>query len=185
MASRNKKLIYLTGFMGSGKSTIAPILANTLGYSFIDIDDEIRKATGKRVTDFFSEFGEKRFREIERRLLHEASRSDECVISLGGGTITDDSNLAVVQSSGILVYLKAEVEHILLRLQNKTDRPLLKSIDGEKMNEEELRRRIVALLAIREPYYNQADITIPTDEHSIGRTVDEIVRSIHIFTDAH
>ncbi|MBI1803668.1 MAG: shikimate kinase [Ignavibacteriae bacterium] len=184
MAAHNKKLIYLTGFMGSGKSTIAPILANTLGYFFVDIDDEIQKATGKRITDLFSELGESRFREIEHQLLSKASQSDACVVSLGGGTIADQSNLLLVKSSGILVYLKTGVDHILHRLRNKTDRPLLKSLNGEKMNEDELRRRIVALLAIREPYYNQADITIPTDERTIGRTVDEIVRLIRSVSNA-
>jgi len=168
--------------MGSGKSTIAPILANTLGYSFIDIDDEIQKAAGKRIPEIFLEHGEQRFRDIERQLLEEASTSHACVVSLGGGTITYGSNLAVVKSTGILIYLKADVEHIVRRLRNKTDRPLLKSVEGTTMKEEDLRSRIISLLATREPYYLQSDITITTDEHSIGRTVDEIVRSIRHFS---
>jgi len=183
MSVRKKKLIYLTGFMGSGKSTIAPILANTLGYSFIDIDNEIQSVSGKKIPEFFTELGESRFRELERRLLDRASRSDECVVSLGGGTIANDANLALIKSSGILIYLKADVEQILHRLRNKTDRPLLISIDGEKLSAEELRQRVSALLAVRESYYNQADVTVRTDELTIGRTVDEIVRLIRIVAD--
>ena len=159
MSPRKKTLIFLTGFMGSGKSTITPILANALGYSFIDIDDEIEKVAGKRIVDIFSDWGEERFRHIEQQLLNEASQLNECVISLGGGTVADETNLALVKSSGILVYLTANVEQLVHRLRNKTDRPLLKSIDGTPVDGENLQRRVAALLSIRAPYYGQADIS--------------------------
>ena len=176
---QKKNLIYLTGFMGSGKSTLAPILANTLGYSYRDIDAEIERITGKQIAAIFTEHGEEFFRDVERKLLLEVSSTEKgCVISLGGGTIANDANLRIVKSSGVLVYLKADTEQIVRRMKFKADRPLLKTKDGTRLSEEELRARIKQLLSQRQPYYVQADVTIMTDEQNIGFTIDEIVRSI-------
>src|SRR5437773_606281 len=114
---RRKNLIYLTGFMGSGKSTLAPILANTLGYSYRDIDAEIERITGRPITSIFSDQGESFFRDVERRILAEIGSTEKgCVISLGGGTIANETNLQIIKSSGILIYLKADAEQILRRV---------------------------------------------------------------------
>ena len=177
--AHKKNLIYLTGFMGSGKSTLAPILANTLGYSHRDIDTEIERITGKRVTTIFSDQGEEFFRDVERKILLEVSSTQQgCVISLGGGTIANDTNLRIIKSSGVLVYLKADADQIFRRMRFKTDRPLLKAKDGRPLSEEEMRARINALLVQREPYYQHADVTIMTDARNVGATIDEIVRAI-------
>ena len=173
-----KNLIYLTGFMGSGKSTIAPILASTIGYSFLDIDKEIEQRTGKKVTDIFTDHGEEYFRIIERDLLEKASNEQHSVISLGGGTIANATNLTIVKNSGILVYLKVSIEQMFQRLKHKTDRPLLKDEQGIRLNESELRERIIAIFQAREPFYSQADIIIETGTNRVGITVDEIVRRI-------
>lgn len=177
---QKRRLIYLTGFMGSGKTTIAPILANTIGYSFVDIDREIENAVGKSVSEIFSDLGEGYFREIERSILTELSAREGCVISLGGGTIANELNLKLVKSTGILVYLKVSSDHIVHRLRHKTDRPLLKSKERTTLTESELHRRVAQLLAQREPFYNQADITVTTEEQ-IGVTIDEIVRCLKQF----
>lgn len=176
MNEAKKNLIYLTGFMGSGKSTIAPILANTLGYSFLDIDDEIERISGKRISEIFSEFGEEYFRELERRVLQDLTAREGCVISLGGGTIANESNLHLIRNSGVLIYLKITKDQIFRRMKYKTNRPLLRSAAGLTLDDAELRGRIEALLRKREPFYEQADVTISTDEHNVGITVDEIVR---------
>jgi shikimate kinase len=178
MTSTKRHLVYLTGFMGSGKSTIAPILANTLGYAFLDIDKEIETMTGKTVANIFLEDGERHFRTVERELLERTAAKHRCVISLGGGTITHEGNAAFIKSSGLLVYLKADVEHIFRRMRHKTDRPLLRSDDGAQLTDEQLRNRIQNILALREPFYNQADIIIETNSRRVGLTVDDIVRAI-------
>ena len=178
MVRAKKDLIYLTGFMASGKSTIAPILANTLGYEFLDIDAEITKVTGQSVSEIFHDYGEPYFRSVERTILADASRRHGWVVSLGGGTVVDRENLSVVQATGILIYLKTDPEHIFRRVKYKTDRPLLQSPDGSSLPDEELRTRISSLLLLREPFYERADLTIRTDDKRVGITVDEIVRSI-------
>lgn len=178
MEQQRKNLIYLTGFMGSGKSTIAPILANTLGYEHTDMDIEIEKSSGKKVSEIFYELGEAHFREIERTLLEAVSKKQRLVVSLGGGTIANETNLRIIKSTGLLVYLKTDAEQIFHRMKHKSNRPLLRTPDGERLSDEALRMKIQKLLTAREPFYLQADITIPTDESPLGKTVDTIVKRI-------
>lgn len=178
MTISKKSVIYLTGFMGSGKSTLAPILANTLGYEYIDIDLEIERSTGKKIPDIFRDQGEEYFREMEHTILERVSKKSHCVISLGGGTVTRASNLAIAKSTGIMIYLKTGVNDIFHRVKHKRDRPLLQDPLGESLPEEELRKRITDILVSREPFYNQADIIIETDDRRIGITVDKIVHAL-------
>jgi shikimate kinase len=181
MTTRKHNLLYLTGFMGSGKSTIAPILANTLGYTHLDLDHDIERRMGKTISMIFSEHGEQFFRDFERSTLRESGTQENCVVSLGGGTIVNTENLRIVLSHGILIYLKADIQHIFFRMRHKTNRPLLRTEDGKQLSDEELRTRIDTLLAQREPFYSQADITVPTDEQHVGKTVDAIVKQLKHF----
>jgi shikimate kinase len=178
MNPSKKSIIYLTGFMGSGKSTLAPILANTLGYTFIDMDLEIERAAGKTVSAIFHDHGETYFREIEHQVLERVSKGNHCVISLGGGTVATSSNLSIAKSTGIMIYLKTDIDNIFHRMKNKTDRPVLQDSFGDRLSEDELRKRIADILALREPFYIQADITIETDDRRIGVTVDKIVHAL-------
>ncbi len=173
-----KNLVYLTGFMGSGKSTIGPILANTLGYDFVDVDKLIEKRVGKSVKKVFQDEGEKYFRTIEWNIIEEVSHCHQRVISLGGGAMMDPRNFTVVKNSGILVYLYSSPEHLLQRLQNKTDRPILSNSEGDRLDLSQLRERIFQLYTLRAPIYSQAHITIDTDERKVGKTVDDIVKRI-------
>jgi len=173
-----KERVYLTGFMGSGKSTIGPILANTLGYEFVDIDRAIEKTMGKSVNEIFLERGEDHFRQMERNLVSDLCLKRHHVISLGGGTIADPRNFHSISTTGIVVYLKATPDQIFKRLHYKTDRPVLKDRSGERLTDEELRARIGELFTEREPYYGKADITVITGDKRLGLTVDEIVRQL-------
>jgi len=111
-----KSLIFLTGFMGSGKSTIGPILANTLGFQYLDVDQHIEQKTNKRVAEIFSSEGEQVFRNLERNTLLELSELNHLVISLGGGTIANEENCQLVLQKGILVYLKLSPDEIIQRV---------------------------------------------------------------------
>jgi shikimate kinase len=173
-----RNLIYFTGFMTGGKSTIGPIVANSLDYNFIDLDREIEESTGKTINEIFSDLGEECFRDVEKDLLLETSKFNKFVISLGGGTILDPDNLKIVKSSGLLIYLKADIEYIYKRLRYKSDRPIFKSKDGHWLRDEELKNRIGELFKVREPVYNMADLTFNTDKMSVGKTVDVIVEKI-------
>jgi shikimate kinase len=91
-----KTLIFLTGFMGSGKSTIGPILANTLGFEYIDVDQFIENKTKKKIHEIFKTDGEQAFRTLERNTLQELAKRNRCVISLGGGAIANEQNCQIV-----------------------------------------------------------------------------------------
>lgn len=164
--------------MGSGKSTIGPILANTLGFDFADVDRVIEERVGKSVKEIFQEEGEKYFREIERGVIEEMSLREQCVVSLGGGSVVDQTNFTVVSNSGILVYLHSSPEHLLKRLQHKSDRPVLSDSEGHRLDKDKLRERVLQLYSAREPVYARAHLTINTEEKKVGITVDEIVKKL-------
>ncbi len=175
---RRKDRIYLTGFMGSGKSTIGPILANTIGYEFVDIDRAIEAAQQASINAIFREHGEAGFRRIEQMMLLKYSAVPGLVIALGGGTVTHPDNLRLVLSTGIVIYLKINQDQLFRRLRHRTDRPLLSSTDGVPLTDDQLRQRIGSLYDAREPLYALADITVQTDESRLGLTVDHLVRKL-------
>lgn len=173
-----RKLIYFTGFMAGGKSTIGPIVANSIAYDFIDLDKEIERTAGKTVNEIFSDLGETFFRKIEKELLVDTTKLEKYVISLGGGTVADPDNLQSVKSAGLLIYLKADIEYIYKRLKHKSDRPVFKGKDGRWLRDEELKSRINELFKLREPIYHSADLIFDSDKTSVGKTVDMIVKKI-------
>lgn len=175
---KHHSLIFLTGFSGSGKSTIGPLLANSLGYEFIDLDREIELNAGKSINRIFTEEGEVYFRELERKTLEALGSRRELVVSLGGGVLENDRCFSLITQHGTLVYLKSSPEVLTMRLQHKTDRPLLKGDDGRRLSKEEIEERIRALMTKREARYQKADLVILTDAKKIGTTVEELTRKI-------
>ena len=178
-----KSLIYLAGFMGSGKSTIGPILANTLGFEFVDVDKFVEQKADKRIVDIFATEGEQVFRSIERSTLLEVTTRDHCVISLGGGTIANEENFRLIRESGIIVYLQLTPEEIVHRVHHRSDRPLLTGADGNKLPPDEMQQRVQDLLRRREQFYDRADVIISADRKRVGATVDEIVRRLRGLVD--
>ena len=164
--------------MGSGKSTIGPILANTLGFHYVDVDKVIEKKSEKKIVEIFAAVGEKAFRSVERQALQEVSSLEAAVVSLGGGTIANEENFDLIHRSGVIVYLQVSAEEILHRVQRRTDRPLLKDPGGNPLTGAELDARIRELLKIREQFYSRADIIVPADMQKVGATVDEIVKKL-------
>lgn len=173
-----KKLVYLTGFMASGKSTIGPILANTLGWSFLDLDKVIEDETGKSIRLIFEEQGENYFRELETETLRKLSTYSEYIVSLGGGTIASEVNLEILKSTGYLVYLETSPEEAYKRLRFKRDRPALLFDGDEEPTRAEFLQKISSLLEKRTVYYNQADFKVNTDNGYVGKTVDKLVSII-------
>lgn len=174
----NKKIYYLTGFMAAGKSTIGPILANTLGWDFYDLDKEVEKKEGMKIVELFKLKSEEYFREAETNLLMRFSKGNQSIISLGGGAIASDINFKIVKSSGKIIYLKSSPEIVYKRLRFKRDRPAF-IFEGEEVpSKEEFLERINKLLDSRKKYYEQADYVIDTDNQTVGKTVDELAKYI-------
>lgn len=159
-------MIFLTGFMGSGKTSVGRRLAERLGRPFIDIDDEVCAGTGKTVRDIFSCAGEAAFRVLERRALREAAlRGAGAVVATGGGLPVDPSNRAVMKACGYVVHLSAGFETLAGRVPADASRPLWD--DGAQ-----------ALLAERTPAYEDADVTVRTDGLSILETTEAVARHV-------
>jgi shikimate kinase len=176
--NKEHTLIFLTGFSGSGKSTIGPLLANSLGYEFVDLDQSIERRAGKNINRIFAENGEEYFRGLEFTSLLDLVEQNNMVISLGGGVLENDESFSLIQKSGTMVYLKSPSRTLARRLCNKTDRPLLRGENGQKLSREEIEEKIRIILTRREPRYKSADITVETDVKRIGSTVEELTRKI-------
>ncbi|NWF49844.1 MAG: shikimate kinase [Ignavibacteriaceae bacterium] len=168
------KNVYLTGFMASGKSTIGPILANTIGWDFFDLDDVIEKKERKKVREIFEEKGEEYFRKVETECLTELSLRENLVISLGGGTVASDKNCSIIKNTGVLIYLKSSPEMAYKRLRFKRDRPQLLFPGDDEPDKSKFINRINLLMEKRIKYYEQADFVIDTDSKPVGKTVDLI-----------
>ncbi len=163
--------------MTSGKSTIGPILANVLGWEFVDLDNAIEEHENKSVVEIFEKNGEEYFRNLEHDLLLKFSQSDNLVISLGGGTMAYKRNLDILKKNGTIVYLKSSPEMIYKRIKNKIDRPIFRDLVlAENSRPKDFINRITEIMKEREPYYIQADIHINTDITSIGVTVDKLAK---------
>ncbi|MDR3627078.1 MAG: shikimate kinase [Ignavibacteriaceae bacterium] len=168
--------IYLTGFMGSGKSTIGPILANTLGWDFYDLDVVIEKKEGKKISKIFEDSGEVYFRDLEKQMLKDFAGRANIIIALGGGTITNQDNIDLLKKTGKIIYLKMSAEAAYKRLRFKRDRPILTRDGTVNLSKSEFTARIAQLLEERSGYYEQADIIINTDNLQLGFIVDEIAK---------
>jgi shikimate kinase len=157
--------------MGVGKSVVGKILANKLGFKFVDIDQLIVEKTNKPISKIFSEEGEAAFREIEKEVTHEIALRDNQVIACGGGTILDDNNLNILGRNSTLILLTADPEIILKRVKTDGSRPLL--------NVENKTGQIERLLKNRYPrYIRAADLIVDTSKSTPADVADDILSVI-------
>ena len=151
--------IFLTGYMGAGKTTLGCALAAEIGVPFIDLDHYIEKRYCKTIAQLFAEKGEEGFREIERRMLHEVGEFEDVIISTGGGTPCFFDNIEYMNAQGTTVYLDVPVERLFIRLSiARSKRPLIK-----EKNDEELLAFITEQLAKRAPHYSKAQYSFKAD----------------------
>ena len=149
-------LIFLIGYMGSGKSTAGKKLAKLLDYGFADLDEHIEKRSGRRIADIFALEGEEEFRRLEHHYLEKLCSLNDHVIATGGGTPCVGRNIELMKRSGKVVYLKMTAAALAKRLSQKDNsRPLLK-----KTGNKSLEKFIEEHLAQRERFYGQADIVV-------------------------
>jgi shikimate kinase len=121
------RTIALTGMPGAGKSTVGPLVAQRLGRTFVDLDDEIEQALGRPIATVIAEAGIGYFREFEHQLLRKVLRHNDLVVGLGGGAVLRDSNVAELLLTGVLVHLDVPVATLLDRMDDRevAARPLL------------------------------------------------------------
>ncbi len=164
-----KTNIIITGFMGTGKTSVGRYLARLTGKKFIDTDREIERVTGLSAAQIFSRCGEEYFRREETKAIRRACSFSDCVIATGGGAVLKEENFFLMKKNGILIALYASPEEIKRRLKNDKTRPLLKDNSVE---------RIKLMLAEREPFYRRADIGIDTSGYSYKEVAQRILTEL-------
>ncbi len=170
-----KRHIYLVGFSGSGKSTVAPVLARRLGLGHADSDTLVEEKSGCSITSIFAGKGEAAFRLFELKTVDKLARSrDPLVIALGGGALLNRQNRTAITATGTVIYLRCSAGVIHKRLAEHGNRPLLHPSTGRPQH-----ARIREMLALRRPGYEAAaDLTIVTTNKSPKEVVDEILRRL-------
>lgn len=163
-----RRLVFLVGFMGSGKTTVGRSLAGRLGWKFVDLDEQIEQRLGRTIPQIFSDQGEPYFRQAEGAMLEEVLAEAEqapTVVALGGGTLTQPENVARIRANGgITIWLRCELDELWRRCSTMTNRPLFH--DPASFQE---------LYRWRLPHYQQADFAVEVSGRSLASTVESIL----------
>jgi shikimate kinase len=163
--------VLLIGMMGAGKSTTGRLLADRLGWPYLDSDYEIERQTGRTVPEIWKAEGEAAFRAEESRVLAEACTSDgPVVVSVAGGAVLDPENRAIIRRSGLVVWLRAEASTLAVRVGTGAGRPLLEGGPAAALSR---------LLEERAPIYAElADLVYDVDRMSPAQVAEAIVEVI-------
>ena len=165
-----KNNLILTGFMGTGKTSLGKLLAEKLGRGFVDLDQKIEQDTGLSIPQIFELHGEKYFRELEKKAVEEVSKRRNLVIATGGGTVKDEDNIRMLKNSGMIICLTTEPEEIFRRTERLGERPVLDKGAEDRLD------TIKKLLAERQKFYAQADYTVDTTDWSPLQIMNDICK---------
>lgn len=160
--------VFLIGFMGAGKSTIARCLEKELGMELVEMDERIVKEQGMSINEIFEQKGEAGFRDIESQLVIDLGNQEKSIVSCGGGVVVRPQNVDNMKKSGKIIFLTATPETILDRVKDGTDRPLLNG----HMNVEYIQELMNKRLAL---YEGAADYKVATDGKTVGEICTEII----------
>lgn len=165
------KNIFLIGFMGCGKSTVAKQLSKNLHAECIEMDELIEKEQGMPITEIFEKYGEEHFRNIETELVRRIQEKDGMVVSCGGGAVLREENCRLMKESGMIILLTAKPETILERVKRSTRRPVLNGNMNLEYISELMERR-------RACYEQAADVCIATDDKKVEAICQEIIDAL-------
>ena len=160
--------LYLVGFMGTGKTAVGKRLADQMGFTFIDSDYAIERQEGVSISQIFERQGEAAFRKLELAFIESGHPTHGCVVSCGGGLITQSGMIDLLKAKGVLVCLFASPETIIQRTSGNSKRPLLQGGSAEE--------KVRHLLSVREPLYKQAGTLITTDHRPLQEIIGHIRR---------
>jgi len=162
------RTLALIGFMAAGKTTVGTKVADGLGLEFIDTDALIVEREGMPIFQVFGFKGEDGFRDVETEVIREVAGREGVVISLGGGAILRDENVALLREHCVLVHLKVSFPVVMDRTQGDVDRPLLN----------DMLQGMDLYMQRRELYGSVADVTVDTDDLTVDEVVQEVLRLI-------
>jgi shikimate kinase len=164
--------IALIGFMGTGKTSVGRLVAEQLRFDYLDTDEAIQSATGRSITEIFEADGEPAFRALEEKIVKELAGRKKTVIATGGGLPVNPKNLASLKTHSLLVCLWSSPGKIWERVRHQSHRPLL--------HDKNPPAKIRELLAVREPFYKQADVLLNTDMRSLREVAQQVVHQFRL-----
>jgi shikimate kinase len=163
--------IYFIGLMGAGKTTIGKILAKQLGKTFYDTDHEIEKRTGVKIPVIFDLEGETGFRKRETAVIQDITKLNNIVMATGGGAVIAEENRKLLQATGTVIYLRANVNELWHRTRNDKHRPLLQKVD--------IRAKLEQLYVERNPLYTQtATLIFDTGNQPVSNILNQIEKTL-------
>lgn len=164
------RTVALVGLMGAGKSAIGKRLALRLGLPFVDADDEIERAAGCTISEFFERFGEAEFRNGERRVIQRLLEGPPHVLSTGGGAYMDAETRALLRGHAITVWLRADLDVLYDRVRKRTHRPLLRQGDPKAI--------LSRLMNERYPIYGEADVIVESTAQPADTTTAQVLEAL-------
>ncbi|HZR21097.1 MAG TPA: shikimate kinase [Verrucomicrobiae bacterium] len=167
----------LIGFMGSGKSAVGRLVADSLHFTYLDTDQVVESRAHKTIREIFQQDGEPAFREWERVIVEELTHRKKTVISTGGGLPAHQANLDSLKTHSLVLCLWASPETIYERVRDHDHRPLLAGADPQT--------KIRELLSEREPFYRQADVLVNTERRSVREVAVQVIHQFHMAQAAH
>lgn len=160
--------IFLIGPMGAGKTTVGRLLAQKLSLTFFDSDHEIEDHTGVDIPLIFEKEGEEGFRKREVEIIDELTQRKNIVLATGGGAVIKEENRHNLINRGLVIYLQADIKHLIRRTRKDRNRPLLQGPNPEK--------KLRQIMIDREPLYRQAaDHIIDTGKYSVQAIIKQIL----------
>ena len=174
---RIDRTVVLVGLMGVGKSAVGRRLARRLDLPFIDADAEIEAAAGNSIEELFRQHGEAEFRAGERRVIARLLEGEPHVLATGGGAFMDPRTRSLVRARGISIWLNADLDTLVERVSRRSNRPLLKNGDA--------RQTLSDLMAIRNPVYAEADITVASVDRPLGEMTVRVADALQDWIAAH
>jgi shikimate kinase len=169
------KTLVLVGMMGAGKSSIGWRLARKLGIPFHDTDQEVERAAGCSVADIFETWGEKAFRDAERRVIKRLLSESVQVISTGDGAFVDENSRSLIKEQAISLWLRADPNILYERVIRRDTRPLLFEGDAKEILEDMIDKRY--------PIYAMADLIVESNDDAHEATVERVIEALknHIY----
>ena len=164
------RTVALVGLMGAGKSAIGKRLAARLGLPFVDADDEIERAAGCTIAEFFERRGEAEFRAGERRVISRLLAGPLHVLSTGGGAYMDPETRVLMRERALTVWLRADLEVLFERVKRRGHRPLLSKGDPKEI--------LAGLMAQRYPVYAEADLIVESTAQPADITTEQVIEAL-------